>query len=255
MKVIALVYDYDLGKLSNIGRKWANNVYKNKDYIFEYSAACFATFVNKNPKQILDIYTDDIDLIKSKLSKYDISWERIIFWDYNERLKKYGDLDYSFRVAFEFIQENQSKEEYTIKIDNDMIFLGELPQQPNDCKDVMVWKYEHFVDSGNPLWGEKKACKVGLGETNFPVYNMGLMGLPTTFQSDEGHEAMIKLINVDISDVTDVGSKIYHVCDQTAWNWIFYKYKYNIIQTYNIVKHHFDIKGNCIADAEYLIKK
>lgn len=254
MKVIALTYNYDLNKLADIGRRWAKDVYKNKDFIFEYSAACYATFVDKNPTQKLHLYTDDIDLIKEKLNIYQINIDNIIFYDYNERLAQYGDLDYSFRAAFEFIQENQSKTEYTIKIDNDMIFLDALPEMPNDSKSVMVWKNEHYVDTGNPLWGEKKACQIGLGETKFTVFNMGLMGLPTTFQTDEAHEAMIKLISVDISDVTDVGSKIYHVCDQTAWNYIFYKYNYPIIETYPIVKHHFQFKGDCIKDAKYLLK-
>lgn len=254
MKVIALTYNYDLKKLSAIGRRWADSVYKNKDFIFEYSAACYATFVDKNPYHKLHLYTDDIDLLKGKLSQYRINLDSVVFHDYNNRLIEYGDLDYSFRAAFEFIQENQSKTEYTVKIDNDMIFLDSIPDMPNGDKRVMVWKYEHYVDTGNPLWGEKKACQIGLGTSMFPVYNMGLMGLPITFQSDEAHEAMEKLISVDISDVTDVGSKIYHVCDQTSWNWIFYKYKYDIIETYPYVKHHFENKGDCIADAKYLLK-
>ena len=70
MKFIALTYDYDLGKLSQIGRKWSFDVYKNKNFIFDYSSASYATFIEKNPKQTLHIYTDDIDMMQSKMNEY-----------------------------------------------------------------------------------------------------------------------------------------------------------------------------------------
>ena len=254
MKVIALTYDYDLNVLARNGRFWAKDVYRGKDFIFEYSAASYATFIDKNPDLKLDIYTDDIDLLKIKMNQYNIDQNRINYIDYSNRLAKYVNLDFSLRVTFEHIMENQSPNEYTIKIDNDMIFTGKIPIVDNDYKNVMVWKYEHFVATSNPLWGEKKACEVAIGDTNFKVYNMGLMGLPKGFPFKEAHETMNKLVNVDISDVTDLNTKTWHVCDQTAWNWIFHKYKYNIIETYPYVKHHFANKSLCIGDAKYLLK-
>lgn len=254
MKVIALVFNYNLNKLSEIGRKWAFDVYKNEDFIFEYSAACYATFVDKNPITKLDIFTDNVELLQNKITKYNINYDNIIYCDYNNRLKKYVDLDYSFRIAFDYIKENHSPTEYTVKIDNDMIFLDSIPDMPNNDNRVLVWKKEHYVDTGNPLWGEKKACQVAIGSTDFYVYNMGLMGLPIDFQINEAETVMNDLIGVDISDVTDVGSKIYHCCEQTAWNWIFHKYNYELIETHQYVKHHFNKKINCITDAKYLLK-
>ena len=254
MKVIALVFDYNLDKVIEVGRHTAKSVYRNKDFIFEYSAASYATFIDKNPVTKLDLYTDDIDLMYSKLSKYNINLNNIIFHDYSERLKKYVDLDYCFRILFDTIKENHSFEEYTVKIDNDMIFLDSIPDMPNNDNRVLVWKREHYVDTGNPLWGEKKACQIALGTTQFPVSNIGLLGLPINMQMDEAEKAMNGLVGVDISDVTDVGSKIYHCCEQTAWNWIFHKYNYEIIETYPYVQHHFVDKINCIAEAKYLLK-
>lgn len=254
MRVIALVFNYDLNKLSAIGRRWASDVYKNKNFIFEYSAACYATFVDKNPVTKLDIFTDDVELLENELNKYNINMNNIIFHDYNERLSKYIDLDYSFRIAFDYIKENHSTTEYTVKIDNDMIFLDSIPDMSDNDNRVLVWKKEHYVDTGNPLWGEKKACEIAIGSTDFHVYNMGLMGLPINFEIDEAETVMNDLIGVDISDVTDVGSKIYHCCEQTAWNWIFHKYNYELIETHQYVKHHFDKKINCIMDAKYLLK-
>lgn len=254
MKVIALTYNYDLNVLAKNGRFWAKNVYRDKDFILEYSAASYATFIDKNPDLKLHIYTDDIESMGIKMNKYAIDQDRVIYVDYNERLKKYVDLDFGLRVTFEHIMENQSPDEYTIKIDNDMIFTNKLPIVGNDYKDVMVWKYEHYVATANPLWGERKACEVAIGTTDFHVYNMGLMGLPKGFPLEEAHETMNKLIAVDISNVTDLDTKTWHVCDQTAWNWIFHKYKYNVVETYQYVKHHFVEKGMCIDDAKYLLK-
>lgn len=254
MKCIALTYDYDLKKLSEIGRTWAFDVYKNKDHIFEYSSACYASFIDKNPKLELNLFTDDVELMRSKLSKYKIDLNRIIFHDYRERLSKYIDLDYSFRIVFDFIKENTSKDDYTIKIDNDMIFLDALPIMDNKSKEVMVWKYERIVANGNPLWGEIKACQIGLNEIYFPIYNMGLLGLPVGFNLESTEIAMNKLINVDISDVTDLDTKIYHCVEQTAWNYEFFKIGYHIRETHRFIRHHFDNKNKCIEDAKYLLK-
>ena len=67
MKVISLVFDYDLDKQVESGRTWGKQGYKSKDFIFEYSAASFATFADKNPGFHHEIMTDDIDLLNKKL--------------------------------------------------------------------------------------------------------------------------------------------------------------------------------------------
>jgi hypothetical protein len=73
MKIITLTFAYDLNKLLEIGRFWSKDVYINKDFIFEYSAASYATFIDKNPNLKLHLYTDDIQLMKEKLSLYEIN--------------------------------------------------------------------------------------------------------------------------------------------------------------------------------------
>ncbi len=72
MKVIALTYNYDLPKLIDIGRKWAPDVYGNKEFIFDYSAASYATFLDKHRNQTIHLYTDDIELLKHKMEQYDV---------------------------------------------------------------------------------------------------------------------------------------------------------------------------------------
>ncbi len=253
MKFIALNYNYNLAKMSEIGRKWAYDVYKNNDFISEYSAASYATFIDKNKNSILHLYTDDIDNMKSKLSKYNIEHDRITYMDYSENLKQYDEsLNYSFTILNDFINYAKSENEYTVKIDNDLIFKSELPRF--DENSILVWKYERLVKNGDIRWGEIKICENVLGDTNFKVYNLGLFGLPADYEKYEAKKVMEDMISVDISDVTDVDSKIYHCCEQTANNWIFHKKNYHVIETYQYVDHLFENKGECINRAKYLLK-
>jgi hypothetical protein len=253
MKFIALTYNYDLNKMSDIGRKWAFDVYKNNDFIFDYSAASYATFIDKNPNRTLHLYCDNIKNMKNKMSQYNIDHDRIIYIDYSDKLKKYSnDLLYSFTVLNDFINYAKSETEYTIKIDNDLIFKQELLEP--DPNSILVWKYERIVRNGDVRWGEIKICEEILNDLNFNIYNLGIFGFPPKYEYIEAKQIMDKMISVDISGVTDVGAKIYHCCEQTANNYVFHKYGYNVIQAYDYVDHNFDNKEKCINDAEYLRK-
>jgi len=254
MKVIALTYNYDLGKLAEIGRKWAGDVYGNKNFIFEYSAASYATFIDKNPTKILNLYTDDIQLIKDKMGKYAIDQNRIVYHDFNAVLDKFRDnLKYSFDILTEFIYYGKSDTEFTLKIDNDLVFHDEV-RDAND-NEVFVWKYERLVNQGDPRMGEIKVAQNTVGVTNFPIYNLGILGLPVGYPEQELRDVCDKMTSVDISDVTDVDAKIWHCAEQTANNWIFNKYNYKIVETYPVVTHYFDDKKKCIEMAKYLLKQ
>ena len=253
MKFIALNYNYDLNKMSQIGRKWAFDVYKNKEFISDYSSASYASFIDKNKKSILHLYTDDVQGMKEKMYRYNIDQDRIIYIDYSEQLTKYDEsLNYSFTVLNDFINYAKSETEYTVKIDNDLFFHSELPQI--DDNSIMVWKYERIVRNGDPRWGEIKICKQVTNDLDFKIYNLGIFGLPADYNIHQAKKIMEDMISVDISDVTDTDSKIYHCCEQTANNWIFHKENYNVIETYNYVDHLFDRKGDCIELSKYLLK-
>ena len=255
MKVIALTYDYDLGKLADIGRKWAGSVYRGKEFIFDYSAASYATFIDKNPGQILHIYSDDVQLMKQKMNLYKINQDSIEYHDYSPQLEKYkANLRYSFDVLTDFIYFGKSTDDFTVKVDNDLIFHGKLPEPKGN--DVFVWKYERLVHQGNPKMGEIKVCEKTIGFTALPIYNLGVLGIPADYPEAELRKTCDDMVSVDISDVCDIsGTKIWHCCEQTANNWIFYTHKYNVVQTYNIVTHYFDNKYNCIIGAKYLLKQ
>jgi hypothetical protein len=253
MKVIALTYNYDLNKLSEIGRTWAGSVYGGKDFIFEYSAASYATFLDKNPNLVLHLYTDDVKFIKEKMSKYNVEQDRVIYYDFSPQLVKYNNgLKYSFDVLTDFIYFAKSSNEFTIKIDNDLIFNGPLPTPQEN--EVFVWKYERKISEGNPLMGEIKVAQETLGRTDIPIYNLGVLGLPVNYPEKELRKICNAMVCVDISSVTDLNTKIWHCCEQTANNWIFHKHNYKIVETHNVVSHHYDVKSKCIEQAKYLLK-
>jgi len=253
MKFIALNYNYDLNKMSQIGRKWAYEVYKNNKFIVDYSAASYASFIDKNKNSVLHLYTDNVNLMREKMSFYNIDQDRIIYIDYSNELRKYGsELNYSFTVLNDFINYAKSETEYTVKIDNDLFFHSELPKIDEDS--IMVWKYERIVKNGDPRWGEIKIKNHITKNLDFKIYNLGIFGLPVGYDIESAKKIMEEMISVDISDVTDVDSKIYHCCEQTANNWIFHIEKYNVVEMYNYVDHLFDRKGDCIELSKYLLK-
>lgn len=254
MKVIALTYDYDLTKLAEIGRKWAPHVYCNKDFIFEYSAASYATFLDKNPTRVINLYTDDTPLAKEKMAKYAVDQDRVIYHDFTPVLNSYvNGLRYSFDVLTDFIYYAKSDSEFTLKIDNDLIFHSEIPEPKEN--EVFVWKYERKIYEGDPRMGEIKVAQNTIGTTDLPIYNLGILGLPVKYPEQELREICDAMVNVDISDVSDLGAKIWHCAEQTANNWIFNKYGYKIVETYPYVTHLYAQKLKCILHAQYLLKK
>lgn len=256
MKVITLTFAYDLKKLFEIGRFWAKDVYIDKEFIFEYSAASYATFLEKNPDLKLHLYTDDINLIKQKLNKYNVNLDNVIYYDYSEKIKSYeGKLKYSFDILHDFIIEAKSDTEYTIKIDCDLSFNAAIPKIKDINSDVFVWKFERMLFQGDPRMGEIKSSTSTVGDINYKIYNVGILGLPSTFPIDELDEIYRKMADVDIISVSDLNVHSWHCAEQTAKNWIFHKYKYNTIELNEFVNHHFSSKKNCIYDAQYLLKK
>lgn len=255
MKIITLTFAYDISKLFEIGRFWAKDVYINKDFIFEYSAASYATFLEKNKDLSLNIYTDDIFLLKEKLNKYNVSLNNVVFHDYTEKLKSYeGKLKYSFDILHDFILDCRSETEYTVKIDCDLTFYDKLPEIKDLKKDVLVWKYERMLFDGDPRMGEIKSSLFSVGNFNYKIHNVGVLGIPTNFPVNELESVYRKMADVDISDVSDLNVKSWHCAEQTSKNWIFDKYNYNTIETFTQVNHHFSKKSDCINEAKYLLK-
>ena len=124
----------------------------------------------------------------------------------------------------------------------------------DDSQDVLVWKYERMLNDGDPRMGEIKSSKMSIGDANYKIFNIGLLGIPNSYNFDELNVVYRKMADVDILDVSDLRVNSWHCAEQTSKNWLFHKYNYNIIETYDIVDHCFDNKGKCIENAKYLLK-
>lgn len=257
MRAIALTFDYNIVgecSLDSIGRHWAKEVYKNKAFIFKYSSASYATFIHHNPEIQVEIYTDDVPLLIKELSAYDIDISNVIIIDWSEELALYKTHKYPFESVIQLVKKNRNSEEYLLKLDNDLICKSRLEI---DESSILVWKYERRVKDGRAVWGEKYICEQAIGSSDIDIYNMGVMGLPKSFWPyyDEYLHLCRRLIDIDISEITDVNSRIYHCCEQVAYNWIWHKYSFPIKESLEYIDHHFYLKENCISDAQYLLRK
>jgi len=254
MKVIALTFDYDLMKLKNNGRFWANEVYgENSNNIFEYAAASYATFLKHNSHLSLHLYTNNIDLLKSYIDKYDVDTKNVEYIDYADQILESKKSKYTFQPIVDLCYSLRNRDEYILKIDNDLVWNDSIPEI-DESKDILLWKFERYVFEGDPRMGEIKVCKEVCGTTNFREYNIGIFGYPKNYQIEEFYEVCDKMVNVDILPVSDLGVNIYHCCEQTAHCWILNKYNYNIIETDSFIEHNYSNKNECIKQAKFLLK-
>jgi hypothetical protein len=255
MKAIALTYDYDLEKMKANGRFWAEKVYsKDVSMIFKYSAASYATFLHHNPEIPLELYTNDIEMLKHCMEQYDVNTDNVTYIDYSNEIKKSKEHHYIFQPLVDMLYNTHEPDEYRIRIDNDLIWKNKIPKI-NEDKDVLIWKFERYVRDGNPKMGEILVCQTVLNNIDFKEYNVGVLGYPKNYPMQELYDTCNKMSEVDILPVSDLGTSVWHVCEQTAESWIFHKYGYNIIETFNFVDHHTDNKLKCLEDAKFLLKK
>ena len=241
MKAIALTFDYNISgdcSLDSIGRHWAKDVYKNKAFIFKYSAASYASFIRHNPEITFEIHTDDVSFLLKELSVYDIDISNVLLTDWSDEILLNRQHKYPFESAIQLVNKYRNSKEYILKLDNDLICKSKLSI---DERAILVWKYERRVKDGRTVWGEKYICDQTIGSTDFDSYNMGVMGLPTEFwrYHDEFLDLCRQMIEVDISKITDVNSKIYHCCEQVAYNWVWQKYSFPITESVGYFDHHF----------------
>jgi len=256
MQFIGLTFDHSIKKLEDIGRFWSSKIYRNKENIYDYSAASYATFIHHNPDRKLTLMVDDVSLMLEKLSKYDIDLTNVIMKDWSKEIEEFKKDKFAFKPLVELIRPFKDSGEYTTKLDNDLVCHGKVQDDFGDPNAVAVWKLEGLVKDGDIRWGEKLACERIFNETNFIRYNVGLIGMPTEFLKhyEEYAENTEKLVNVDITSVSDLGVKMYHCCDQTSYNWLMHKYGFKVNEMYGLFDHHFDDKNRCISAARGLLK-
>ena len=265
MKTISLVFDYDFNKQKKSGRVWSEKGYRNKDFVFEYSAASFASLLYHNPGRVHIVDTDDVDLLYGKIKKYNVNHDNLDIRDSRTLISEWSSKDYCFFPLLEHIRYHaKNSSESVVKLDNDLTCLRPVDNLEN-FQDILSWKFERNVSQGRDYWGEKYVCKKALGTDNFNEFNTGVLGISKNNLSiaDEFIEITEKLISIDASDVIrfksypDARSKIYSTSDQTAVNWVFHKNNLNVIETYDYFNHHcyrIDAKLDCIEESKKYLR-
>ena len=265
MKTVSLVFEYDLEKQKKSGRVWSKEAYRDKDFVFEYSAASFASFLHKNPKRVHIVDTDNVDLLYSKIKKYNVNYSNLDIRDSTEIINEWKSKDYCFFPLLEHIRyhANQSNES-VVKLDNDLTCLRPIDDLDN-FSGILSWKFERNVSSGRDYWGEKYVCQQALGTDNFNEYNTGVLGISkdNLHIVDEFIDVTEKLISVDASSVIRFKShpgqraKTYSTSDQTAVNWVFHKNNLSVTETYDYFNHHcyrIDAKLDCIEESKKYLR-
>jgi hypothetical protein len=256
MKVASLVFDFDIDKVKETGRFWADKVYsRNVSEIFAYSSASYATFLKYNPNIPLELYTNNVELLTKCMEEYDVDLSNVSYFDIGDKILEWKKHWFAFNSILEWQMYIKNSDEYVIRMDNDLIWKGALPINIDEERDMFVWKFERFVKDGNPKMGEILVCETVLNTTDFKEFNIGTLGLPKNYPMDEFRDITEQMINVDIYPVSDLGVHVWHVCEQTAHSWMMHKYRYNIIETASYVEHYYDDKLKCIEKAQYLKKK
>lgn len=265
MKIFGMVFDYDLKIMQNSGRHWAPGAYKNKDYIFEYSAASFASFMHHNPHICLTIYTDDTELFLQKLHKYNVKINNLNLVNLTEKIHEWNSHSYAFWPLIKIFDYNLPLDnELVIKLDNDLTCKKPIDDMLNH-KGAFVWKYERQVSRGRPYWGEIHATQKAFGTSDFPLFNTGVWGLTKEYfelAKQQIPTLTEMLVSVDISNVCyfpdnpEFKTKIYTCSDQVANNYFLHKNNVSALETHQWFDHHCYVqsKQSVLDSVSHLIK-
>ena len=266
-QIYSLVFDYDIAKMQATGRHWADEAYKNKDYIFSYSAASIATFLDKNPHLPYEILTDDVALLDAKLDAYDVPRSNLILVDATDRIREWTSHWYCFWPLIKVAEMHYTGEGHALKLDNDLTCLQPIDGLLRSMDDghAVVWKHERLCSRGRDYWGESYAARKALGTDDFQIYNTGVLGVPVGCHDRASRIAEFceKLIAVDISpvhrfpDKPGVIAKTYNVSDQVAVNYFLHEQGLQVTQAHPWFMHHCyeKTKQGVLDGAAYLLRR
>lgn len=254
--------------MKNSGRHWAEQGYKNKDYIFSYSAASIATIVHQNPEIDYRILTDDIALLKSKLDEYEFGYQAskltLLYMKHQiEEWKSLGHCFWPLIMSMDYMCES-NKNKRVIKLDNDLTALKPLDDKFFSHQGSHVWKFERQCSGGREYWGERLCAREAFGTDNFAGYNTGILSVDIVNQNivHEISELYLRASSVDISSVSyfpdnpTVKAKTWSCADQTSNNFWFHKNNIPIMETYEYFNHHCYVnsKEGVLEGAKHLLK-
>lgn len=267
MKAISLVFEYDFDKQVESGRTWGKTGYKTKDFIFEYSAASFATFAHHNRDVAFhhEIMTDDRYLLEEKLKQYAVNFSKLSIVEDKQTILSWKNHRYCFNPAMMHLKLYENEKDQLLKLDNDLECKKPLTDLIEN-KEIIFWKHERNVSKGREYWGEREASRKAFGTENYELYNIGVLGLPSGEKSsliNEMIDAGYKMSEVDISKTVhfperpELKVSIWSCSEQTAYCYIVQKNNLPIKTCEDYINHHcygFDSKKDCINAASFLRK-
>ncbi len=263
-KIFSLVFDYNITKMQQTGRPWANVAYKNKDFIFEYSAASIATFLHHNPHLEYEVMTDDVNLLSEKISHYKVKTKNLILQDSTDLIHEWSSHWYCFWPLIKVFDYHVNQEKSVLKLDNDLTCLKPIDDMLKH-DGAIVWKKERLCSVGKDYWGEKFAANKAFGTDNFYVYNTGTWGLSSKWlpQASVIPSYCERMISIDISSVSrfpespGLSSNVFNTSDQVSNCYFLSKNEIPVLESFQWFEHHcynHDAKKACIDRAKYLFK-
>jgi hypothetical protein len=265
VKIYSLVFDYNISKMKSSGRPWASTAYKNRDFIFSYSAASIATFIHHNSYLDYEILTDDVELLSRKIAEYSVSTSRLNLIDATQLIQEWSEHWYCFWPLIASFDYQLSKSESgVLKLDNDLTCLKSIDDLL-EHSGAVVWKYERKCNQGKEYWGEKFAASRAFGTDRFSIYNTGTWGISKDWipSAREIPALCEKMIGIDISSVSKfpespgLSSSVFNTSDQTSNCFFLEKNSIPVVESYPWFEHHcysHEAKKICIERARGLIR-
>jgi len=266
MKAISLVFEYDFNRQVDSGRTWGKTGYKGKDFIFEYSAASFATFADKNKGFYHEVMTDDPELLAEKIDRYAVDWSGFSIVDGRKEIEEWKKHRYCFNPAMMHLGMYKDEKDQLLKLDNDLECLKPLSSLEGN-ESILMWRKERNVNAGREYWGEREASRKAFGTDDFSLYNIGVMGFPAGDKRkliEDLIDAGRRVSEMDISNVVRFPEKpglkveIWSCSEQTGYCYVVHKNNLATVTVENYIQHHcygFDSKKDCINAAAHLLKE
>ena len=109
----------------------------------------------------------------SKIDKYDVSLTNFDIVDISKELDVWKQHRYCFNPLTQIPNYNRDTDYDIILMDRDLSFKRSFDDYLLG-DGILIGNKEHYVETANPLWGERYAFKQSGLETEFWVYNKSI---------------------------------------------------------------------------------